>query len=137
MVGFVDRGPGGGTLDYATRAQRFTLDVDANTGAISNFKIVQTVVFGSNGNAAQRHCPQPQQHAGPGARPEGIVVPRRRATCWCLTNTALGARVHAQRRAGAHHITPANLIPRNAGTGTPNFAGDTGNTAGKRTNRAL
>jgi hypothetical protein len=35
------------------------------------------------------------------------------------------------------YITPANLIPRNAGTGTPNFASDTGNTAGKRTNRGF
>jgi len=26
--GLSDRGPGGGTLDYATRVQRFTLDVD-------------------------------------------------------------------------------------------------------------
>ena len=32
---------------------------------------------------------------------------------------------------------PANLIPRNADTGTPNYAGDTGNTAGKRTNRGF
>ena len=34
------------------------------------------------------------------------------------------------------YTTPANLIPRNAG-GTPNFASDSGNTLGKRTNRGL
>ena len=33
--------------------------------------------------------------------------------------------------------TPANLIPRNTATGTPNFAGDAGYTAGKRTNRGF
>jgi hypothetical protein len=34
-----DRGPGGGTLSYDTRVQRFTLDMNPTTGAISNFKI--------------------------------------------------------------------------------------------------
>ena len=35
--GLSDRGPGGGTLPYDVRVQRFTLDVDRSTGAISNF----------------------------------------------------------------------------------------------------
>src|SRR5262245_7972828 len=38
-----DRGPGGGVLSYATRAQRFTIDIHPLTGAISKFKIVETV----------------------------------------------------------------------------------------------
>jgi hypothetical protein len=33
-----DRGPGGGTLSYDTRVQRFTLDINPATGAISNFR---------------------------------------------------------------------------------------------------
>ena len=37
--GLSDRGPGGGPLSYETRMQRFTLDVDMNSGAISNFEI--------------------------------------------------------------------------------------------------
>jgi hypothetical protein len=40
-----DRGPGGGLIDYATRLQRFTLRVDAVTGAISRFRIKETVIF--------------------------------------------------------------------------------------------
>ena len=32
-------------LDYPTRAHRFTLKVDRNGGAISRFKIVETVRF--------------------------------------------------------------------------------------------
>jgi hypothetical protein len=40
-----DRGPGGGLIDYATRLQRFTLKVDAVTGAISRFRITETVIF--------------------------------------------------------------------------------------------
>jgi hypothetical protein len=43
--GLSDRGPGGGTLDYNTRLQRFSLDVDKTTGAISNFQIQQTILF--------------------------------------------------------------------------------------------
>jgi hypothetical protein len=40
-----DRGPGGGLLDYATRLQRFTLSVDPVTGAISRFRVKETVIF--------------------------------------------------------------------------------------------
>src|SRR5262245_40536614 len=40
-----DRGPGGGLLPYATRVQRFTLDVHPVTGRISNFKIKETIKF--------------------------------------------------------------------------------------------
>ena len=43
--GLSDRGPGGGTLSYESRVQRFTLDVDMNSGAISNFQIAETVKF--------------------------------------------------------------------------------------------
>jgi hypothetical protein len=40
-----DRGPGGGLIDYATRLQRFTLTVDPVTGAISRFRVKETVIF--------------------------------------------------------------------------------------------
>src|SRR5262245_16586989 len=43
--GLSDRGPGGGVLPYGTRVQRFTLDIDPVTGAISKFKIVETIEF--------------------------------------------------------------------------------------------
>ena len=39
-----DRGPGGGLMSYDTRVQRFTLDVDMGTGAISNFMAKQLFV---------------------------------------------------------------------------------------------
>ena len=52
--GLSDRGPGGGTLHYDTRMQRFTLDVNAATGAISNFRIAETVVFKSAGQPPPR-----------------------------------------------------------------------------------
>jgi Esterase-like activity of phytase len=40
-----DRGPGGGVLDYATRVQRFTLDVHPVTGRISKFRVKKTIKF--------------------------------------------------------------------------------------------
>ena len=39
--GLSDRGPGGGTLSYETRVQRFKLDIAAD-GAISNFQVTKT-----------------------------------------------------------------------------------------------
>jgi hypothetical protein len=43
--GLVDRGPGGGTIAYDTRVQKFALDVNPNTGAISNFNLLATTLF--------------------------------------------------------------------------------------------
>lgn len=40
-----DRGPGGGVLDYATRVQRFTIDVNRVTGRIANFRVRETIKF--------------------------------------------------------------------------------------------
>ena len=40
-----DRGPGGGLIDYATRVQRFDVDVHPITGRISNFRIRETIRF--------------------------------------------------------------------------------------------
>ena len=43
--GLSDRGPGGGTIAYDTRVQKFTVDVNPNTGAVSNFNLLQTILF--------------------------------------------------------------------------------------------
>jgi hypothetical protein len=47
--GLSDRGPGGGVYDYFTRVQKFTLDVNPQTGAISNFNLLQTILFTKDG----------------------------------------------------------------------------------------
>lgn len=44
-----DQGPGDGFLNYKTRVQKFSLDVDQNTGAISSFKLIETILFTKNG----------------------------------------------------------------------------------------
>lgn len=43
--GLVDRGPGGGVLPYPARVQEFRLDVDRQTGAISGFVLLRTVLL--------------------------------------------------------------------------------------------
>lgn len=47
--GLPDRGPGGGVISYNTRVQKFSLDVDQNTGAIGNFQLLDTILFTKNG----------------------------------------------------------------------------------------
>lgn len=134
--GLSDRGPGGGTLNYETRVQRFTLDVNNNTGAISNFQIAQTVKF-SNVTPMNGIAPSPTSVLGNAFDPEGFVVNPTNGNF--LISDEYGPSLYEFNRSGAlvrTLTTPANVVPRNAG-GTPNFAGDTGNTAGKRTNRGF
>ncbi len=135
--GLSDRGPGGGTLPYDTRMQRFTLDVNADTGAISNFAIVETVKFSSGGSAMTGQAPNPTNVLGRAFDPEGVVINPKTGTF--LVSDEYGPSLYEFDRSGnmiRAFNTPANLIPRNV-TGTPNYADDTGNTLGKRTNRGF
>src|SRR5436190_23928071 len=43
FYGLTDRGPGGGTIRFATRVQKFTLDIDPVSGAASNFNLIATI----------------------------------------------------------------------------------------------
>jgi len=136
--GLSDRGPGGGTLNYETRVQRFTLDVDMNSGAISNFQIAQTIKFSNQGAAMNGIAPSPGNVLGNALDPEGLVV--HPTSGHFYVSDEYGPSVYEMDRTGAvvkTFTTPANLLPRNAASGVANFAGDTGNTAGKRTNRGF
>ena len=63
--GLSDRGPGGGSLDYQTRVQRFRLKVDRQTGAISGFKISETIIFRDEfGNPLSGLAPSPTNVLG-------------------------------------------------------------------------
>ncbi len=135
--GLSDRGPGGGTLPYETRMQRFTLDVNASTGGISNFAIVETVKFNNGGAAMTGQAPSPTNVLGKSFDPEGVVINPKTGTF--LVSDEYGPSLYEFDRSGnmiRAFNTPANLIPRSAG-GTANFADDTGNTLGKRTNRGF
>ncbi len=70
--------------------------------------------------------------------PEGFVV--HPATGHLLVSDEYGPSLYELTARGkwcAAIATPAELLPRNADTGVVNFADDTGNTAGKRTNRGF
>lgn len=140
-----DRGPGGGTISYDTRVERFTINVNPTTGAISNFQVAQTVKFTDpkgllTGSPTTLNglAPNPRSVLGRAFDPEGFVV--NPANGRFLVSDEYGPSLYEFNRDGTLNRvfqTPANLVPRNAGTGTPNFADDTGNNAGKRTNRGF
>ena len=134
--GLSDRGPGGGTLDYETRIQRFTLDVAAN-GAISNFQVAQTIKFTNAGSPMNGLAPNPGNTLGNALDPEGMVVNPMNGHL--LVSDEYGPSLYEFDRHGAFvraYKTPANVVPRDA-SGNPNHASDSGNTLGKRSNRGF
>ncbi len=136
--GVSDRGPGGGTLPYETRVQRFTLDVNLATGQISNFQVQATIKFTSAGTALNGLAPNPVSTLGKSFDPEGIAINPLNGNI--LVSDEYGPSLVEFNRSGQEvrrFTPPANVIPRNAITGTPNFANDAGNTAGRVTNRGF
>ena len=135
--GLSDRGPGGGLLNYETRVQRFEVDISA-TGSISNFRVVETVKFMRGTQPFNGIAPSPTSALGNAFDPEGIVINPKNGNL--LVSDEYGPSLYEFTRAGQFvraFTTPAGLVPRTAATGVANFAADTGNTAGKRTNRGF
>jgi hypothetical protein len=139
--GLSDRGPGGGTLHYSTRVQRFSVKIDNNTGAMSDFRIRKTVLFtDESGAPLDGIAPNPTSVLGNSFDPEGFVI--NPTNGHFLVSDEYGPSLYEFDRHGKRlraFTTPANLVPRNAGVvpNIPNYADDTGNTAGKRTNRGF
>lgn len=139
--GLSDRGPGGGTLAYDTRVQRFTLDIDPVTGAISNFRVVETVRFTDGGPRRTLNglAPNPSHILGSSFDPEGFVVSPKNGHF--LVSDEYGPSLYEFNRRGELvrvFETPANVIPRDAVTGVASHAADpTTNPAGKRSNRGF
>lgn len=135
--GLSDRGPGGGTLSYETRVQRFTLDVNPTTGAINNFAIAETIKFSNAGAAMNGLAPSPTHLLGNSLDPEGFVVNPKNGNF--LVSDEYGPSLIEFDRSGSlvrRYTTPANLVPRSAGD-VPNFASNAGNSKGKRSNRGF
>ena len=121
--GVSDRGPGGGTLNYETRIQRFTLDVAAN-GAISNFQIAETVKFTQGGQALNGLAPAVPGVLGRSFDPEGMVIVP--GSGHILVADEYGPSLRLFNRAGEQiraFTPPANLVPKVSGnanfTATP------------------
>ena len=136
--GLSDRGPGGGFLNYETRVQRFRLKIDKRTGAIIGFKIRKTIIFKDEaGSPMNGLAPSPTNVLGNAFDPEGVVIGPQNHHFY--VSDEYGPFVHQFNHEGTRvrtFVTPANLLPRDD-AGMPNFAGDTGNTKGKRTNRGF
>jgi hypothetical protein len=133
-----DRGPGGGTLIYDTRIHRFKIDVNPASGAISNFQVLQTLIFRKGGSPLDGLSPQTAGPLGLAFDPEGIVV--HPLTGHLLVSDEYGPSLLEINRAGQvlrRYPTPSNLLPRHVATGAVNFASDAGNDAGKRSNRGF
>ena len=126
-----DRGPGGGVLDYATRVQRFKINVHPVTGAISNFRIKETIKF-TDPNGLLSAPTNNQGVAEPKALnglnpsvlngsvgtlgrsfdPEGLVINPRNGNL--IVSDEYGPSVYEFNRRGvliAVFKTPANLVP--------------------------
>lgn len=135
--GVSDRGPGGGVISYDTRMQRFTIDIDGNTGAISNFQVQQTVLFKSAGVPLNGLAPSPTNALGNSFDPEGIVVVPQTGNF--LVSDEYGPSVLEFDRAGnliRRFTVPANLVPK-AGAATDYASTPPTLTAGREPNRGF
>ena len=135
--GLSDRGPGGGTLPYETRVQRFTLDVDTGTGAVSNFQVVQTLKFSDNGLAFNGLAPTTPSVLGLSLDPEGFVI--NPVTGNLLVSDEYGPSLKEFDRSGnlvRSYATPANLVPQ-VGSAVDYSAAPPLLTSGREPNRGL
>lgn len=112
--GLSDRGPGGGTLPYDTRLQRFSIDIAAN-GAISNFQVKQTVLLNINGLALNGKAPSTTGTLGLSFDPEGLVINPTNGNL--LISDEYGPSLYEFNRSGQLvrlYATPDNLVPKTA-----------------------
>lgn len=136
-LGLSDRGPGGGTLKYDTRVQRFSLDVNPATGAISNFAVQQTVVFRNGSLAFDGQAPSVAGILGQSFDPEGVVILPKSGNL--LVSDEYGPSVYEFTPAGQfvrQYQTPGNLVPKVGANVNYNATSST-LTAGRENNRGL
>lgn len=148
-----DRGPGGGLISYDTRLSRFSISIDPATGAISNFRVKQTVKF-TDPNGLLTQSPfdadknlnglNPLDFNGSASvlgrsfDPEGLVVVPGNGHF--IVADEYGPSVYEFDRKGRLvrvFETPANLIPKVGATVDYNATRDLGATAGRQDNRGF
>jgi len=138
--GLVDRGPGGGVISYDTRVQKFSLEVDPNTGAISNFNLLDTILFTKGGNNFNGLNPSLLNSnagvLGLSFDPEGLAVAPNGNF---YVSDEYGPSVYEFSSNGSFmraFETPANIIPQ---TGSiPNYVdGRPTITSGRQDNRGF
>jgi len=132
--GLSDRGPGGGTISYNTRVQRFSLDVNPVTGAISNFAVQQTVLFRNGTQTFNGLAPSVASTLGPSFDPEGLVILPKSGNL--LVSDEYGPSVYEFTRAGQFlraFQVPDNLVPKVGSSPNYTAAPVPGNTSGTLT----
>lgn len=136
-----DRGPGGGVIPYQTRVQKFSVDVDQDTGAIANFKTLETILFTKDGKSFNGLNPRllngNAETLGLSHDPEGFAVAPNGNF---YVSDEYGPSVYEFKPDGSFvraFTTPQNLIPR-AANGDPNFVdGRPTITGGRQDNRGF
>ena len=139
--GLVDRGPGGGTIAYETRVQKFSLNVNNTTGAIGSFNLLDTILFKNNGNSYNGLNPRALNGdasvLGLSFDPEGLAVAPNGNF---YVSDEYGPSVYEFRSDGSFlraFTTPSNLISQES-NGTPNYAdGRPTITSGRQDNRGF
>jgi hypothetical protein len=140
--GLADRGPGGGVLAYETRLQQFGLSVNSTTGAISNFSVMNTVLFkDANGTPLSGLNPQilngTSSRLGNSFDPEGLV---RMANGNFFIADEYGPAIREFNAVGQQlrvFTTPSNLIPSTAAGVTNYVDGRPTITSGRQDNRGF
>ena len=118
FFGISDRGPGGGTIDFAPRVEAFKVDIDPSTGAISNFNLTATKVFHRpdgtpfSGLFPDRLPGGTKNALGNALDSEGVA---RFSNGQFLVADEYGPSVYLMSREGRFlraFTTPSNLVPR-------------------------
>lgn len=136
--GLSDRGPGGGVIPYNTRVEKFSLDVDKNTGAISNFKLLDTILFTKNNQNFNGLNPKllngNSAVLGLSHDPEGFTIASNGNF---YVSDEYGPSVYEFNPNGSFKrafTTPENLIPKVGND--PNYT-DSNLTSGRQSNRGF
>ena len=135
--GLSDRGPGGGTISYDTRLNRFSLDVNPSTGAISNFAVQETILFRNGTQSFNGLAPNPNNVLGNAFDPEGLVILPKNGNF--LVSDEYGPSIYEFDRSGQlvrPYQVPTNLVPK-VGASTNYNATSSTLTAGRENNRGL
>ncbi|KAF3886206.1 esterase-like activity of phytase family protein [Scytonema tolypothrichoides VB-61278_2] len=136
-----DRGPGGGVISYQTRVQKLTLDVDPKTGAISNFKVLETILFTKDGQNFNGLNPEKlngnPSNLGLSLDPEGFAIAPNGNF---YISDEYGPSVYEFKPDGSFvraFATPQNLLPKET-NGDLNFVdGRPTITNGRQDNRGF
>lgn len=140
--GLVDRGPGGGVISYETRMQKFSLDINPASGAVSNFNLLGTIKFRDSNGAYNGLNPGllngNKAALGNSFDPEGLAM--NKSSGHFYVSDEYGPSVVEFDQTGnfvRKFTTPANLVPREADTDLNYVDGRPAITNGRQDNRGF